>query len=390
MSGSIIPGTNAAEVGSLTRAIYDRLVAEFGEPPSEGQTVWRNICASIAQGVVGNLVATLSDTSFLQVNGGSLVGEENPGGSSGAPAAAEYVVGVGDAGLPNARTVADTSTVVWDQTVANIIGAHVPNDGIGDAQLRNSAANSLIGRAAGTSGDPADIAIATSRLFGRLTGNIGALTGTEATTLLDVFTNTLKGLVPSGSGGDSDQVLRGDQTWARLITRIAGSSGAVGPDITWQHLSSDATIATSASSPFMTTTGLVSGGLYTFKYKLLYQSNAQTGGMGWAIQFTGSESHQVAASWYVSDSATLGRSDSASSAAGTGQPIYGTARRTFSTTPQGNTEGVDTANSNQLMIIEGIFVPTSSGNLILYVNSEDNASTITVLANTTLELHRIR
>lgn len=57
---------------------------------------------------------------------------------------------------------------------------------------------------------------ATSRFLGRITagaGDIEELTGTQATTLLDTFTSTLKGLVPLSGGGTSN-FLRADGTFA--------------------------------------------------------------------------------------------------------------------------------------------------------------------------------
>lgn len=57
---------------------------------------------------------------------------------------------------------------------------------------------------------------ATSRFLGRITAGAGdteELTGTQATTLLDNFTSTLKGLAPL-SGGGSTNFLRADGTWA--------------------------------------------------------------------------------------------------------------------------------------------------------------------------------
>jgi hypothetical protein len=57
---------------------------------------------------------------------------------------------------------------------------------------------------------------ATSRFIGRITvgsGDPEELTGTQATTLLDVFTSSLKGLAPA-SGGGSTNYLRADGTWA--------------------------------------------------------------------------------------------------------------------------------------------------------------------------------
>jgi len=58
--------------------------------------------------------------------------------------------------------------------------------------------------------------IATSSILGRVTastGNIETLTGTQATTLLNVFTSSLKGLAPA-SGGGTTNFLRADGTWA--------------------------------------------------------------------------------------------------------------------------------------------------------------------------------
>jgi hypothetical protein len=57
---------------------------------------------------------------------------------------------------------------------------------------------------------------ATSRFLGRITAGAGdteELTGTQATTLLDVFTSGLKGLAPA-SGGGTTNFLRADGTWA--------------------------------------------------------------------------------------------------------------------------------------------------------------------------------
>ena len=58
--------------------------------------------------------------------------------------------------------------------------------------------------------------ITTARILGRVTaatGIIEELTGTQTTTLLDVFTSTLQGVVPD-SGGGTTNFLRADGTWA--------------------------------------------------------------------------------------------------------------------------------------------------------------------------------
>lgn len=70
--------------------------------------------------------------------------------------------------------------------------------------------------------------MATARFKARITSGTGDpedLTGTQATTLLDVFTSSLKGLAPS-SGGGATNFLRADGTWAvpagTAVTQLTG------------------------------------------------------------------------------------------------------------------------------------------------------------------------
>ncbi len=62
--------------------------------------------------------------------------------------------------------------------------------------------------------------IATSRILGRVTastGDVEALTGTQATTLLDTFTSSLKGLVPP-PGASTGRALLDDGTWGQVLS----------------------------------------------------------------------------------------------------------------------------------------------------------------------------
>ncbi len=71
--------------------------------------------------------------------------------------------------------------------------------------------------------------LATARLLGRVTSGTGvpeAMTGTQATTLLDAFTSGLKGLAPA-SGGGTTNFLRADGTWT-----TTGSAAATTVDLT--------------------------------------------------------------------------------------------------------------------------------------------------------------
>lgn len=104
----------------------------------------------------------------------------------------------------------------------------IDNDVVTYAKMQNVASDDrFLGRISGASGDTEE------------------LTGTQATTLLDLFTAGLKGLVPSG--GSSTTYLRGDATWQT----ISSGSGIPLPPKKWGEL-----IPRSASQNVI---GLVSG-----------------------------------------------------------------------------------------------------------------------------------
>ncbi len=102
--------------------------------------------------------------------------------------------------LQTGRTIGMTGDVVWTSPSfngsANVTAAGtIQNDVVSNAKLANVATATFKGRVTAATGDPED------------------LTGTQATTLLDVFTSGLKGLAPA-SGGGTVNFLRADGTWA--------------------------------------------------------------------------------------------------------------------------------------------------------------------------------
>jgi hypothetical protein len=123
--------------------------------------------------------------------------------------------------------------------------------------------------------------VATSTIQGRVTagtGNVETLTGTQATTLINVFTSTLKGLVPA-SGGGTTNFLRADGTW----TTPAGSSGVTqivaGTNVTISPLGGTGIVTVNASgggggsTPVKLTSQTLtaaswtlSGGYYTYSF----------------------------------------------------------------------------------------------------------------------------
>jgi hypothetical protein len=98
---------------------------------------------------------------------------------------------------------------------------------------------------------------ATSRFIGRITAGSGSpeeLTGTQATTLLDQFTNALKGVVP-GSGGGTTNFLRADGNW--VAPGGAGSPGGVSGQFQYNNAGSFAGVTLSGDVTANTSTGVV-------------------------------------------------------------------------------------------------------------------------------------
>lgn len=102
--------------------------------------------------------------------------------------------------LTTGRTIGMTGDVTWTSASFNGSGnvtgtSTIGNNVVSNAKLATVATGTIKGRVTAS------------------TGNVEDLTGTQATTLLDVFTTSLKGLAPA-SGGGTTNFLRADGTWA--------------------------------------------------------------------------------------------------------------------------------------------------------------------------------
>lgn len=208
-------------------------------------------------------------------------------------------------------------------------------------------------------------------------------------------------LIPTAQHGtgtaDTTTFLRGDRSWAvppgggtgASLTRIAGSSGAAGADLTWQRLTANSADITSTTlTVVMTTTG-VGVGTWKFKYTLIYQTAATTTGIGLAVNHTGTTGlfssvwHQVD----VAATASTGVGDGITAAA-IGGVIGAHAERVKNTATVASV-GVDVINSNIMVILEGIIVVTVSGSLELKLKTEVSGSAVRLMADSMLELNKI-
>lgn len=103
----------------------------------------------------------------------------------------------GDQTITLTGDVSGSGTTTFDANIVNnaVTTAKIINSAVTNAKLANVATGTIKGRVTAA------------------TGVVEDLTGTQATTLLDVFTTSLKGLAPA-SGGGTTNFLRADGTWA--------------------------------------------------------------------------------------------------------------------------------------------------------------------------------
>ena|SRR3989344_538471 len=173
------------------------------------------------------------------------------------------------------------------------------------------------------------------------------------------------------------------------ITRVAGSSGAAGSDITLQRLTSNTAdvTTTSLSSSVMSTTS-VGAGTWKFKYTLFYQTAATTTGIAFGVNHTGASSSLKQAIWYhitTGGAAATGIGDNVAGTAA-GQLTEGKSGATINAIIGSATAGVATANANITAILEGVVVVTNSGSLELKIASEVSGSAVRLISGSMLEL----
>lgn len=161
---SALTGDVTASAGSNATTIANNAVSDAKLRDSAGVSVIGRSAnstgdpADIAAGADGDVLRRAAGTVGFGSIPEASVTNLTTDLAGKAPVGAEYVVSSADATLTAERVVTNTATVTWDAGTAAQLKANVPDDAVTDAKLRNSAATSVIGRSAGTTGDPADIA----------------------------------------------------------------------------------------------------------------------------------------------------------------------------------------------------------------------------------------
>lgn len=163
-------------------------------------------------------------------------------------------------------------------------------------------------------------------------------------------------------------------------------------NLTVHHLGSDASgVSVNTLTDVMTTTS-VGTGLYHFRYIIRWRSSSTSVGAAFAVNHTGTTTTFLSTAIYT----TTGTTDATGvgdQTVGTkvGQLVEGKSERAVNTASSFS-EGVDTADSDMLTILEGLvrITATTGGNsLVLRTAAEGGAGTITVKADTTLILTKV-
>lgn len=183
-------------------------------------------------------------------------------------------VGAGVIGLNNIGSITSgTETtfeaaldIAGDVTGTGLTAVAITNDAVTNAKLRNSGANSVIGRSAGSTGDPADITASsdghvlylsgTTLGFGTIGGSSITNGGIAYADIQDVSaTNRLLGRATAGSGAIEEITVGGDITQSGSTFTIGANTVALTTDTTGDYVSS------ATASGGLTLTGTEGGSL---------------------------------------------------------------------------------------------------------------------------------
>lgn len=228
--------------------------------------------------------------------------------------------------------------------------------------------------------------VATSRLLGRTTAGSGDIEELNLDALPAPGTIVGTDTFPFNNVGVLSKITLA-QIADFICTRIGGNTGTAGLYKTFQKLTSNATAnSTTALQTVMSTDHGV--GTYQFKYTIIYQSGATTTGVNFAVNDTAAGVTKIVlSSWFATTGGTAANALADQAGSDTASLCEAKSARAINT-KMGSTLGVDTANADMLLTIEGIIVVTAVGTLELKHCSEVAASS-QVMSGTSLELTKI-
>lgn len=135
----------------------------------------------------------------------------------------------------------------------------------------------------------------------------------------------------------------------------------------------------------------VEAGTWVFNYYIRYRSANTGNGLKVSVNHSGTVSSFVANYRFVcdsSDAATL-TGDQSATGDSNSHVMTSFSTRAKSTSGMGPTTGVDAADSDMLLVIEGLMVVTNTGDLELYFASENGSVQVSIMEESVLILTKI-
>lgn len=252
-----VAGLQAALDGKQVAGSYQPLATVLTNTTAAFTTAQETKLAGIAAGATANVGTVTSVSGTGTVSGLTLSGAVTASGNltlggtlvataanfASQTAATFLAAPTGVAGVPTFRIIAAADVPTLNQSTTGSAATLTTGRTIamtGDVAWTSASFNGS-GNVTGTSTIGANVVtlakmaqVTTATFLGRVTaatGNVESLTSTQATSLLDIFSPTLKGMAPL-SGGGTTNFLRADGVWAAPTAVGGGVSDGDKGDIT--------------------------------------------------------------------------------------------------------------------------------------------------------------
>jgi len=175
-----------------------------------------------------------------------------------------------------------------------------------------------------------------------------------------------------------------------ICKRAAANTVAAGEFITWLVLAANSSnIVLNVLTTVMTITG-VGVGRYHYRCMLIYQSDTATVGIDVAVNHTGTTT-QFLAEWRACSTRPTASTGAPTmiSVGATGNIYDAQGTRTKNAVIGGGTVSVDTASADMMMMIEGFFVVSVSGDLEIKMATELGTTVVKAMQGSFLELEKL-
>lgn len=177
------------------------------------------------------------------------------------------------------------------------------------------------------------------------------------------------------------------------VTKAAAATVAAGADITWLVLAANSSDVTGITLVVVMTMTGVGVGRYHFKCQLIYQATATTTGLNVAVNHTGTTTQFVCEARFTSTGGAAANKTASQAAQGSALGLYeseGTRTKNAEIGTVSNfIVGVDAANSDMILTIEGMFVVSVTGSLEIKISAELAALVVRAMQGSHLELMKL-